>query len=224
MRNREVILKELIDKWEALSMADAPPKEPMKLLTEEECVVYVENGWGPAVPYPPVERGDGHMNHGYRRVKGDSDAIASIPEAADSLEYQAFLQAINSTDSPIESVGCEKALFPVHDHPTIKVSLGSYTDILFSDLKSNCDPKNILYLASVFVAALSGSAAWWSKAEMGIERLRALYGYPKPWGLMLRVTGYGRTEEEARMTWAMSLTKLSQSVMDIKLIRSDDLQ
>ncbi len=217
MRDREVILKELIDEWEALDISDGLPKKSIRLLTEEECIVYVEDSWGPAVPYPAVDHGNGQMNHGYRRVKGDNDAINSIPEVANFPEYQAFLRAINSTDSAIETVGCEKLFSPINNHPTIKVNIGSYTDIVFSDFELNSDPKNILYLASIFVEALNGSAAWWSKAEIGIQRLKVLYRCHKPWGLMLRVQGYGRTEEEARMTWGTSLNKLSEAVKKIKV-------
>lgn len=217
MRDGGVILEELVDKWQALPVSDGPPKTPLKLLTEEECTIYVEDGWGPAVPYPAVDHGNGQRNYGYRRVKGDNAAIESIPEAAHCPEYQAFLREINSTDSPIESVGCEKSFFPVSDQPTINVKLGSYTDIIFSDFKLNSDPKNILYLASLFAVTLNGSAAWWSGAEMGIQRLRALYRCHKPWGLLLRVLGYGRTEGEARKTWAKSLDRLSGAVKNIKV-------
>lgn len=217
MSDRERILKNLFAEWETLEEINFPPSEAKKLLTEGECIVYIEDTWGPAIPYPNVDHVNGEINHGYRQVKGDFDAVSSIPEVSDFPEYRDFLKAINSEDSVIESVGCEKSFFPVTNHPLIKTQLGSYTDIIFSDLALNSNPKNILYLASVFVQSLNGSSAWWSKAELGIQRLRGLYECPKPWGLMLKVQGYGRTSEEARACWAISLNKLAESVMNIEI-------
>lgn len=213
MRDREQLIEALINEWEALNVESFLPKESIKLISEEECVVYLENSWGPAVPYPAVDHGNGEQNHGYRRVKDDLDAINFIPEAQGWPEYESFLRNINSKESAIESVGCEKSFFPVNNHPAIKVKIGSYTDIIFSDFALNNDPKNILSLAATFAVALNGSATWWSSAELGIQRLKLLYEQKTPWSLMLRISGHGRTEEEARKTWAMSLEKISESVL-----------
>lgn len=217
MRDRKHILENLLIEWDTLKELDSPPSEAKKLLAEGECVVYVEDTWGPAVPYPPIRHSNGELNHGYRRVKSDLEAINAIPEVQDFPEYRDFLKSINSADSVIESVGCEKSFFPINNHPAIKAQLGSYTDIVFSDHALNNNPRNVLYLASVFVESLKGSSDWWSSAELGIQRLRGLYEQPKPWGLMLRVQGYGHTREEARACWAISLNKLAASVATIRL-------
>jgi hypothetical protein len=55
----------------------------------------------------------GHQNFGYIRIKGDAQAALCIPEAVDAVELGKFLIAVNSLESPIETVGCEKAFFPV---------------------------------------------------------------------------------------------------------------
>jgi len=219
MKNHEVIRKELIEKWESLNIGDTPPEEAIVLASDDDCTVYVDDRWGPAVPYPPVDHGDGQINYGYRRVKGDDDAIKSIPEIKDTPEYEDLLLAINSTNSPIESVGCEKGVFPVNDHATIKVNIGSYTDVIFSDYELNREPKNMLCLASLFIEALNGSAGWWSQAEVGIQKLKGLYSCHNSWCLLLRVNGFGRTEDEARMTWATSLKKLSAAIKKIEADR-----
>jgi hypothetical protein len=137
MLKREEIFKELINSWRSLKETSFPSKEAIKLLEYDQCIVYVEDSWGPAVPYPSVNRDDGGRNNGYRRVKGDDDLIAKIPEVEGFPEYRDFLKATNASDSPIESVGCEKCFFPVEDHPAIKSQLGSYTDIVFSDFDAN---------------------------------------------------------------------------------------
>lgn len=216
MLSQEEVFEKLVDSWRSLSESNYPPREPIKLLEYDQSIVYIEKSWGPAVPYPAVDHHDGDKNHGYRRVKGNEEAIASIPEVEGFPEYRDFLIALNSSDSPVESVGCEKGFFPVSDHPDIKIQLGSYTDMVFSDFELNASPENLLYLASVFVKAMEGSGQWWSKTELGLQRLRLLYGVKEPWGLMVKIQGYGQSEEEARSTWGVSLDKLAESIKNIE--------
>jgi len=216
MLSQEEIFEKLVDSWRSLSESNFPPQEPIKLLEYDQSIVYIEESWGPAVPYPAVDHRDGDKNHGYRHVKGNEKAVASIPEVEGFPEYRDFLMALNSSDSPIESVGCEKGFFPVSNHPDIKSQLGSYTDIVFSDFESNANPENLLYLASGFVKAVEGSGQWWSRIELGLQRLRLLYSVKEPWGLMVRIQGYGRSEEEARSAWGVSLDKLVESVKNIE--------
>lgn len=217
MLSQKEIFEELLDSWRGLNELNFPPQEPIKLLEYGESIVYIEDSWGPAVPYSAVDHGDGQKNFGYRRVKGSGDAIALIPEVDGVPEYRDFLIALNSVDSPVESVGCEKGFFPVQDNPNIKFKLGSYTDIIFSDLESNTRPENLLHLASVFVKAMEGSNQWWSKIELGLQRLKHLYTVKEPWGLMIRIQGYGRSKEEAKSTWSVSLNKLAESIKNIEV-------
>lgn len=216
MLSQEEIFEKLVNSWRSLNESNFPPREPIKLLEYDQSIVYIEESWGPAVPYPAVDRRGGEKNHGYRRVKGNDEAVALIPEVEGFPEYRDFLTALNSIDSPVESVGCEKGFFPVSNNPDIKSQLGSYTDIIFSDFNSNSSPENLLYLASVFVKAIEGSGQWWSKIELGLQRLKLLYRVKEPWGLIVRIQGYGRSEEEARSTWGVSLDKLTGSIKNIE--------
>jgi hypothetical protein len=59
----------------------------------------------PVRSYPPVDHGDGHQNRGYMRTKRDPGAVQRIPVVADWPELANLLAAINTPDSPIESVG-----------------------------------------------------------------------------------------------------------------------
>lgn len=51
--------------------------------------------------------------------------------------------------------------------------------------------------------------------EVGLQRLKHLHGAKDAWRLMVRVRGYGRSEEEARATWGESLKRLSACVNEI---------
>lgn len=219
MLDSEVTLNTLLKAWETLHHGTAPPEQPIKLLTEGSCIAYIEDSWGPMVPYPSVAHGDGRRNYGYRRVKGNKDAVASIPEVRDALEFRDFLLSVNSENSLIESVGCDIGYFAVNDNTIVKSRLGSYTDIICSNYDANRNPVNLLYLASIFMKSVEESEKWWSKVEIGIQKLRGLYNTESPWGVILRVSGNGRTDEEARRSWGVSLRKLSDSVGEINASR-----
>jgi len=113
-----MMLDELLAQWRINSGLTIPPAEPIMLWGEPGRSVWLA-GLGPAVPYGPVDHLDGHQNYGYRRLKGDPDAARAIPEAKDWPELQDLLIAINTADSPIESVGCEKGFFPVENAGTL---------------------------------------------------------------------------------------------------------
>lgn len=208
------VLVDILKRWESLRDSDHPLPEAVKIGEAGHRVVYVSDGWGPPVPYPAAVRGDGSMNHGYVRLKGNSDAIASVPEVVDWPDYQEFLSAINAPSSPLESVGCEKHFFPV-DAGEAKVRLGSYTDVIFSDLELNDDAENHLRLATLLAAALDGSERWWSGAELELQRLKGLAGCKRPWGLMVRVLGNGRDEDQARESWRASVQLLCRAISEL---------
>lgn len=193
--------------WDDLGELTAPPPESVMLCQEESVTVYVDDGWGPPVPYPPAPRENGGMNHGYVRLKGNLEAVASVPEVGGWPEYCQFLERVNAETSPIESVGCEKGFFPF-DQGDIKVKLGSYTDLIFSELALNDEPRHLLRLADAFAQAMRGSKQWWSVAEIGIQRSKGLAGCACPWSLMLRVCGHGRDKDEAHRSWGASIDRV----------------
>jgi hypothetical protein len=205
------MVEELISQWNTYRGLTHPPATPIKLWGDNIRSVWISNEWGPAVPYPPADHGDGHRNHGYFRIKDNPELLATIPEA-DWPELQAFLAAINAASSPIESVGCEKGFFPVSGQgsPTFKV--GSYFNLIFTEPALNDSAENSLLLASRLLQAVEGCERWWSEVEVVLERFRFLPGTSAPWGLMLRISGYGRDEEEARKTWGITLDRLAKAV------------
>jgi hypothetical protein len=103
------------------------------------------------VPYPAINHGDGTKNHGYVCIKGNLTAVSNLPEVQGWPELQRFLEAINSAESPIESVGCEKGYFPAELPNVPPVVLGSYIDVIFTDASLNDESANHLLLAKHFV-------------------------------------------------------------------------
>ena len=97
--------------WKPYEELKNPPAEKIRLWSAGGCGIWISDEWGPAVPYPAVDHGNGNLNHGYRRLKGIGGAVSLIPEARDWPELQKFLETVNAESSPIESVGCEKAFF-----------------------------------------------------------------------------------------------------------------
>ncbi|MGH7744133.1 MAG: hypothetical protein ACREQ5_04845, partial [Candidatus Dormibacteria bacterium] len=141
--------------WTPHEHLKAPPLEPINLWGEGGVGIWVSNDWGPAVPYSGVDHRDGNINHGYRPMKGNEAAIRFIPEVQGWPEMQKFLETINAESSPIESVGCEKGIFP-SDVEGLQIKLGSYVDVIFTEAVLNDRPDNFLLLATFLANAIEG--------------------------------------------------------------------
>jgi hypothetical protein len=176
----------------------------------------IADAWGSVVPYGPIDHHDGHKNHGYKRVKGDSDAVRNIAETQDWPEFQELLITINAAESPIESVGCEKAFFATQGAGNAIVVLGSYIDLIFTDLALNERPENLLFLASRLLESVKGCEQWWGGLEIALQPYKGIYGAAgAPWGLFLRITNHGRNEAEARRFWGETLKRLGKAISQL---------
>ncbi|WP_322104033.1 hypothetical protein [Paraburkholderia sp. J41] len=206
------LFKAALDTCDPRTLRGARPDAAIVLATRGTRTIYIEESWGPAIPYHAIQHEDGTRNHGYRPVKGDREAIEAIPEIQGYPELADFLITINANDTSIESVGCEKLLEEaIHEQQTI-VSVSCYIDVIFSDLPTNDDPRCHLELAARLAAAMEGCEQWWTSLELGLQRLRGLSGNLAPWGLLIRVTSAGRTVVEAREMWRHSLRSLERVV------------
>jgi hypothetical protein len=204
------MFQEALAKWQPYKGLSGLPPSPVQLWTDGGRGIWIADSWGPAVPYPAVVHEDGSRNFGYVRVKGDPEAVKRIPEVQGYPELQDFLLAVNVPQSPIESVGCEKGFFP-SDVEGLTVKLGSYIDVILSEPVLNV-PENLLLLASLLLPSVSGCEKWWSNVELSLQPMRFLGGVVAPWGLMVRVTGYGRSEDEARKWWGETMVRLTRAV------------
>lgn len=207
--------KELLALWNAQEKTLGPPPEPIQLWSAGGCGIWLAETLGPAVPYPPVDRRDGTLNHGYVWLKGRPGAAARVPEAQDWPELQGFLEIVNAEQSPIESVGCEKAYSAVGVEGAPPLRLGSYIDIIFTEARLNDRPENLLLLASRLAQGVEGCEKWWGDDSFVLQRLKVLAGAREPWGLMLQIKNLGRSEDEARKFWGESITRLGKVVASL---------
>jgi hypothetical protein len=144
------------------------------------------------------------------RIKDDPDSLHHIPEVVGWPELIEFLAVLNADDSPIESVGCEKSFFPAVGKGKLSVQLGSYIDVIFTNAGLNDMPENVLFLANVLLEAVKGCEKWWSEVSCVLQPMRIVPGAKAPWGMMIRVTGYGRSQEEARKLWGETIARLKK--------------
>ena len=204
------IARAVLSRWDAFRQLTAPPAERTQLWSEGGRGVWLDNSWGPAVPYPPVRHDDGTQNYGYIRVKNAPELLSTIPEVLDFPELATFLATINSTESPIESVGCEKSFFRSETKGAPPVYLGSYVDVLFTEAKLNESAENAIHVAGHLLHAVEGCEKWWTNVSMVLQRFRCV-----PWGLELHIAAHGRDEAEARRLWGVTLDRLGKAVQTL---------
>jgi len=210
-----VLFNKLLERWQEHKHLISPPSSPLCLWESATREIWIANDWGPSVPYGPRNHGDGHKNHGYKPLKGNVDVIRHLPEVDGWPELEQFLVTINAANSPIESAGCEKGYFPAEVDGEPRVKLGSYVDVFFTAAALNDNPENLLMLASCLILAVEGCEQWWAFVEISLTRFRFIAGAANPWGLMLRITNYGRTEEEARALWGETLRRLGDEIVKL---------
>lgn len=203
---------ELLKQWEPHRNLSAPPPTPIQLWVKDSRIIYIDDRWGPQVPYPPIDRHDGSRNHGYVRLKANFETIGEVPEVEGWPELENFLKIVNAANSPIESLGCEKAYFPLQGRGAAKVSLGSYVDVAFSAGTVTQNAANFLRLAVPLMNAVQGCERWWGHIELGLQPLRYFFGVTTPWSMLIRVTNEGRTEEESRKFWGESIRRLGEVI------------
>jgi hypothetical protein len=95
--------------------------------------------------------------------------------------------------------------------------------VVFTNAALNDRPENLLLLVSCLAQAVDGCEKWWASISLALQRNRILPGASTPWGLMLHIQSYGRSEEEARKFWGVSLSRLGKAVKDLPLdFQSED--
>ena len=212
--NEQELFEHLLSLWQPHKALTAPPPTSISLWSQEGCCISIGDEWGPPIPYHPIDHRDGHQNHGYVSLKDYPEATDQIPEAVGWPELQQFLKIINAPESPIESAGCEKGFFS-SDAGVATTYLGSYVDVVYSEALLNDYAENLLFLASKLVYPIEECAKWWSMVNISLCRFKHIAGTQLPWGLQLHVTNHGRTEEEARKCWGVTLLRLGSAVAQL---------
>jgi len=66
--------------------------------------------------------------------------------------------------------------------------MGSYVNLVFSDARQVEDIHPHLALAAQLAPALEGCEKWWMTVEIALQRMNAMQGMSRPFGLMVRAT------------------------------------
>lgn len=175
-------------------------EETKILLRTEDFVLAINNEPMTFVPYPSVDRMDGNYNYGYKWIKGDLNLLNEIPELNSNKVYFEFIKNINTTID-LETIGCEKSIFDNEDE-LVKYQHGSYTHIILSDYELNKNPINFYPTLKKIIDSVKDCHKSWANVEIEVERLKGLFDIDDPvYSILLRVIGYGRTEDEAIKLW-----------------------
>ena len=54
--------------------------------------------------------------------------------------------------------------------------LGSYIDVIFTDLALNESPQNFLHLTATLISEIRGCEKWWGDISFALQRLKFLPG------------------------------------------------
>jgi hypothetical protein len=158
---------------------------------------------------------------GYVNLKLHPDLLASISEAANYPELGAFLGRMNAPGFPLETAKCdawfESELAPEEDVFGADCKFVSYIDLLFSDDSRRFslpaherlaeDVSNLMKRAPEMPAAAEFIVRHCHCHADGVESDSRI-GFC----ITAYVTGYGDSEEEARLRWAIAL-KLVQNAL-----------
>jgi len=70
------------------------------VLEQLECyTIALTTDFGPGVPYHAIDHGDGHVNHGFRDLRGRPDRVESLHEAIGKPGLIELLKVINQRAS-----------------------------------------------------------------------------------------------------------------------------
>lgn len=167
------------------------------------------------IPYDPVQR-DESYNYGYVDLKTNPNLIELIPEVQGWHELSELLQAINSSSSSFQSLGCEKSFsdFIDADYPELTTKLVSYVEVAFSNINLNSKESNFEYVVDeIYTFSKNYSLENFIFVEYELtptfyEKLNL-----RGWCLCIWVGGHGSSEQEARKNWASPITVLHDFFM-----------
>lgn len=198
-------------RWLELQPLSLPASSPLVLWQVPNLTIGVAAERGPVVPYPPIQRhSEAQTNHGYVQLKGNLHLVGTVPELKNWPEYADLVRKVNDDASPVESVGCDVGMFP-SDLPGLKHRVGAYLDLVYSDRLKAQSPEECLRGAATLIASLQECGEWWSRAEIGLQSLYRPGGVVS-FGVVLRISSYGETEEQARLHFARSLEELAAAI------------
>ncbi len=162
-----------------------------------------------AIPYGGGDRPDGSINHGYKRLKGQSDLTASIPEAQDMEALKSALVRLNDAKTAFFTVGCEKSC----DKYEGGFSTGGYIELAFNYVELALNAQCYFKIFFDFNKLITGSGSRPPRSRYIFELAPAHFLDGPADGLTLTVwikTQLFATCEEAMSVWGESLSSLVQ--------------
>jgi hypothetical protein len=164
---------------------------------------------------------------GYVNLKLHADLLLSIPEAARYPELSVFLSRMNAPGFPLETAKCdawfESELAPEEDVFGAACKFVSYVDLLFSDDSRRFslpaherlaeDVSKLLKRAPEMAAATEFIVRHCHYHDLadGVESDSRM-GFC----ITAYVTGYGDSEEEARLRWAIALKLVQNALVQVE--------
>jgi hypothetical protein len=166
------------------------------------------------IPYRPNVRPDGE-NFGYFDLKRDPQRIDDIPELRDWPPLRKMVQTLNVPASFFRTVGCDTGILDVSGSPPSK-RVGCYFRIAFELLKWNLEKDNYLHLFdAIYQRCVSTQLLNRVVVAGGIKPTHFNHHQVFGWTLMIDVSGYAPTEQEARESWTQGMALIENSFIEI---------
>lgn len=173
-------------------------------------VEFCESQSGIGIPYPPVERSEGHSNYGYVDLKRKPELIEGIPELQDTPVLMALVRELNNPRSIVRSLSCEKALSKSAD-PVFCRKLTSFVRISFEILAWNLAKDNYQILFEQFAdSAMPEMLSDLICIEFEVDPASFNDHQKHGWALTIWNSGFGRTDKEATSNWATGVRLVEQ--------------
>jgi hypothetical protein len=176
------------------------------------CISRIEKPIG--VPYG--RQATDPKSHGYVNLRENPEQIALIPEIHDWPELESTLRELNRTDSPFQTLGCEKAEIHPNDGSH---GVSGYVDIAFVDLAIAQRWDIHLRLFQIFqqqmVAQWPGEA---TSVEFVMQPTQWIELQQSSWSFSVWVVvGNCRTETAAKEEWSATLKIVREFLLSSEL-------
>jgi hypothetical protein len=151
----------------------------------------------------------------YFDLKRQPELLNDLPEAKSFPELAAFLRALNSAASPLETAKCDAwatTEMSVEDEIFgASTKFGSYVDLLFTT-PSHRSFSEHEHFAKQLVGLLARAPEIPAAAEFMVRR--CFYGHSGETGFYFScyVFGYGDDETQARQRWGIALTLVENAI------------
>ena len=156
------------------------------------------------IPYYRPE--DDPTSHSYVNLRQQPDLIAVLPELQKSVPLKEFVAALNASNSPFETFGCEKWSAPwSHEQfPGFITRHGSYVEIALLDKRHCSTPDVYSKLVNEFRAYAAANPVY-DVMHVHFTLRKTVSTDLAWWSLCCWNYGIGRNDAEAERWWSEGL-------------------